>query len=181
LSEIDERKAAGWSALAGLAHIAVVSAGQLYYPYLYDALIAVAYGLMLPAIAVLHARHGRMRESGTILATIAGTATVAVGLGAALNVDLRPAALLVLGIWWWTIGKLWAETGILPRGFGLLTAALGALAIAATFLEAGRLGMEIKLGAPEIAVWPVAGAALGLWLLALAATLMRRMTDVPSG
>ena len=143
-------------------------------------LIAVAYGLMLPAIAVLHPRHGRMRESGTILATIAGTATVAVGLGASVNVDLRPAALLVLGLWWWTIGKMWAETGILPRPFGLVTAALGALALVSAPLEVGRLGMEIKLGAPEIAVWPVAGAALGLWLLALAGALIRPTTDVPS-
>ena len=135
---------------------------------------------MLPAIAVLHVRHRSARHSGAILGTIAGLATVAVGLGGAVNVDLRPAALIVLGIWWWTVGKLWAETDILPRGFGLLTATIGALAIAATFLEAGRLGMEIKLGAPEIAVWPVAGGALGLWLLALAATLMRRITDVPS-
>jgi hypothetical protein len=177
---IDARKAAGWSALAGLAHIATVAFGQLYYPYLYDALIAFAYLFILPAIAVLHVRHALVRQSGAVLGTVAGGAAVVVGLGGAVNVDLRPAALVALGIWWWTIGKLWAETGVIPRSFGLLTAGLGAVAFASAVLEAGRLGMEIKLAAPEIAVWPVAGAALGLWLFALAATLMRPITDVPS-
>jgi hypothetical protein len=158
-----------------------VSFGPLYYPYLYDALIAFAYGLMLPAIAVLHVRHRLVRHSGAILGTIAAVGVVTVGLGGAVNIDLRPAALVMVGVWWWTVGKLWAETALMPRAFGLLTAALGAVAFPAAFLEAGRLGMEIKLGAPEIAVWPVAGAALGLWLVALAATLMRPITDVPSG
>jgi hypothetical protein len=135
---------------------------------------------MLPAIAVLHVRHRLVRHSGAILGTIAGVSVVTVGLGGAVNIDLRPAALLVLGVWWWTIGKLWAETGIMPRTFGLVTAGLGIFAVVAAPLEAGRLGLEIKLGAPEIAVWPAAVAALGVWLLALAGTLMRGVTDVPS-
>ncbi|MEK6620213.1 MAG: hypothetical protein AABZ26_04475 [Chloroflexota bacterium] len=70
---------------------------------------------MLPAIAILHVRHAQVRQSGAILGTIAGTAMVTVGLGGSVNVDLQPAALVVLGIWWWSIGKTWAETAVLAR------------------------------------------------------------------
>ena len=148
--------------------------GHLGYPYVYDALIAVAYGLMLPPIAVLHPRHGRMRESGTTLATIAGTATVAVGLAGSVNVDLRPAALLILGIWWWTIGKMWAETEVLPRALGLPTATLGALAIAAGIFASFSIGLAIVLpGTPDLGIWATGQVVLGSWLLVLAAALLR--------
>jgi hypothetical protein len=113
---------------------------------------------MLPGIAVLHVRHARVRESGAILGTIAGTAVVAVGLSGAANVDLRPAALFILGIWWWTIGKMWAETNVLPRTFGLATAGIGLFAFA-------LVPAEVILG--EL-VFSAAHALLGAWLLALA-------------
>lgn len=136
---------------------------------------------MLPALAVLHPRHARVRESGTILATIAGTATVAVGLAGSVNVDLQPAALFVLGMWWWTIGKLWAETGILPRALGVTTAALGALAIAGGLFASVSIGLSVVLpGFPDVAVWTIARAALGVWLAVLGATLSRPTADVPS-
>jgi len=160
--------------IAGAVHLAVVAVGHLGYPYVYDALIAVGYGLMLPAIAVLHPRHRRMRESGTILATIAGTAAVAVGLAGSVNVDLRPAALFVLGMWWWTIGKLWAETEVLPRGLGLATAGLGALTLAAGPFAAVNVGLTAVLpGFPDVATWTLAQGTLGVWLVALGATLSR--------
>ena len=126
-------------------------------------LVAVAYGFMLPAIAVLHVRHAAVRQSGAILGTIAGTAVVAVGLAASANVDVRPASLFVLGIWWWTIGKMWTQTGVLPRPFGYLTAALGVVSFALVPLDA--------FARPSFsAVHPL----LGLWLLALAFTFARQ-------
>lgn len=135
---------------------------------------------MLPAIAVLHPRHGRMRESGTILATIAGNATVTVGLGGSVNADLQPAALFVLGMWWWTIGKLWAESEVLPRRLGIATAALGALAIAGTFIAAVNVGLTaVAPGIPDIAVWPLSQIALGAWLIVLGGTFWRT-SAVPS-
>jgi len=178
---LDARKAAVWSVIAGAAHVAVVAVGHVGYPYVYDALIAVGYGLMLPAIAVLHPRHGRMRESGTILATIAGTATVTVGLAGSVNVDLQPAALFILGMWWWTIGKLWAETEILPRPLGRTTAGLGALTIISGLLAAVSVGLTVILPSfPDVAVWTIAQGALGVWLMILGATLSRAAADVPS-
>ncbi|MGH2499169.1 MAG: hypothetical protein ACRDF0_03640, partial [Candidatus Limnocylindria bacterium] len=101
---------------------------------MFDVLIAAAYGLLLPPIAVLHVRHRAVRDSGSVLGTVAGTAVVAVGLAGSVNVDLQPAALLALGIWWWTVGKIWAETAVLPRGFGAATALGGALAFPAAAL-----------------------------------------------
>ena len=158
-----------------------MAVGHVGYPYVYDALIAVGYGLMLPAVAVLHPRHGRVRESGTILATIAGTATVIVGLGGSVNVDLQPAALFVLGMWWWTIGKLWAETGILPRELGRTTAALGALALAGGLFASVSIGVSVvRPDFPDIAVWTIAQGVLGVWLVILGATLSRAAPDVPS-
>jgi hypothetical protein len=136
---------------------------------------------MLPAIAVLHPRHGRMRENGAILATIAGTATVAVGLGGSVNVDLQPAALFVLGMWWWTVGKMWAETEILPRPFGLATAILGAATLAGGLLAAVSVGLTVVLpNMPDLAIWSGEKVALGAWLVALGATLSRSAADVPS-
>src|SRR5947209_1338150 len=102
-------KAALWSAVAAVAHLAIVAFGAIAYPYLYDALAAVAYGFLLPGIAVLHVRHAAVRQSGAILATIAGAAVATVGLAGSANVDVRPASLLALGLWWWTVGKMWAQ------------------------------------------------------------------------
>lgn len=136
---------------------------------------------MLPAIAILHPRHGRHRESGTILATITGNATVTVGLGGSVNVDLQPAALFVLGMWWWTIGKLWAETEILPRGLGIATAGIGALAIIGTFIAAVNVGLSAVVPAvPPIATWPIAQAVLGGWLIALGLTFWRTAAGLTS-
>lgn len=136
---------------------------------------------MLPAISVLHPRHRRLRESGTILATISGTTAVAVGLAGSVNVDLQPAALFVLGMWWWTIGKLWAETQVLPRTFGLVTAALGALSLAGGIFASVSIGVSVaRPDLPEVAVWTIAQVALGAWLAILGGTLWRTAADVPS-
>lgn len=172
------RKAAVWSLLAAVAQLALVAFGALYFPYLRNFLIAVGYGFILPAIAVMQVRNGAARASGAILGTIAGTATVAVGLAGSVNVDLEPAALLILGVWWWTIGKMAAQTGSLARGFGVATAIAGALALAAASLSA--------FGSASIAVLParVSAAldlpylsashlALGLWLIALAVVIRK--------
>ncbi len=136
---------------------------------------------MLPAIAVLHPRHRRARESGTILATITGTSAVIVGLAGSVNADLQPAALFVLGMWWWTIGKLWAETAILPRMFGLATAALGALALAGGLFASVSIGVSVvRPDVPDVAVWTIAQVALGAWLTILGGILSRVAPDVPS-
>jgi hypothetical protein len=172
---LDARKAAAWSALAGLAHLSLAAVGHLGYPYVRDALIAIAYGLMLPAIAVLHVRHRTVRSSGAILGTIAGTAVVAVGLGGSVNVDLRPAGLFVLGIWWWTIGKMWAETGVLSRGFGLVTAALAAVALVGGLFDAVDTGVgALVSGFPDLDAWATLQVALGAWLVAIAVMLAAR-------
>ncbi len=155
--------------------------GHLGYPYVRDALIAVAYGLMLPAVAVLHGRHALVRRSGAMLGTIAGGTAVAVGLAGAVNVDLQPAALFILGMWWWTVGKIWAETDALPRPFGLATAALGAVALAGGLFAAVNVGISaIRPGFPDVPVWRLAQLALGVWLVILGATLSRIASDVPS-
>jgi hypothetical protein len=157
------RKAAAWTAIAGLAQLLIVPSGAIAYPYLYDVLIAVAYGLLLPGIAVLHVRHQTVRESGAILGTIAGAAVATVGISGAANVDVRPAALFVLGIWWWTIGKMWVETNVLPRIFGALTAGIGVVAFA-------LVPAEVILGER---VFTASQTLLGVWLLGLAFFFVR--------
>ncbi|MGH2378694.1 MAG: hypothetical protein ACRDGT_09475 [Candidatus Limnocylindria bacterium] len=146
-------------------------AGQVFYPYLYDALIAVGYGLILPVIAVMHVRHAPVRQSGTVLGTIAGIATVTAGLGGSVNVDLRPAALFVLGIWWWTIGKMWVETRALPRALGFVTATLAVLVLIGAFLESAGVLAAVIPGFPEVDVWTLGRVALGGWLVAIALVL----------
>jgi len=133
----------------------------------------VGYGLILPTVAVLHVRHRRVRDSGAILGTIAGTAAVAVGLVASVNVDLRPAALFVLGIWWWTIGKMWSETRLFDRNLGVTTAALGALALIGTLVESANVLSAVVPGFPELDVWTLARVALGAWLMAMTIQLAR--------
>jgi len=124
---------------------------------------------------VLHVRHAAVRQSGAILGTIAGAAVATVGLAGSANVDVRPASLFVLGLWWWTIGKLWTQTGVLPRPFGVATAALGLVAFALVPLEAFSplFISTMPRSLADALAQPYFSAAhlvLGLWLLALAWT-----------
>ena len=151
---------------------------MLAYPYLYDLLVAVAYGFLLPGIAVLHVRHAAVRQSGAILGTIAGAAVATVGLAGSANVDVRPASLFVLGLWWWTIGKMWAQTGVMPRTLGRVTATLGAIAFVLVPLEAFSAAFTAMMPrsiADALAqpYFSAAHLALGVWLLVLAWTFAR--------
>jgi hypothetical protein len=123
---------------------------------------------------VLHVRHAAVRQSGAILGTIAGAAVATVGLAGSANVDVRPASLFVLGMWWWTIGKMWAQTGVLPRTFGIVTAALGLAAFAFVPLEAFSAAFSAVMPrslADALAqpYFSAAHVALGVWLFVLAA------------
>jgi hypothetical protein len=150
--------------VAGLAHGASAAFGPGFYPNWYFALGAAAYGLLLPVVASLHVRHLAVRQSGAILGTIAGTAVVTIGLGASANFDLIPAALFVRGIWWWTLGKMWVETDVLPRVLGAVTMGLAV----ACFALVGYYALTgIPMAPPELPL----RVALAAWLLALAATL----------
>ena len=154
------------SAISGLAHIGSTSFGPGLYPSWYFAISAAAYGLILPVIASLHVRHQLVRQSGAVLGTIAGASVVTLGLGAAANPDLIPGALFVRGVWWWTIGKLWAETGVLPRAFGWITMALAVLcfALVIAYAIAG-----LPMSPPDLPLRIV----LGAWLVALGAIVWR--------
>src|SRR5207249_5505829 len=160
------RKAALWSAISGLAHIGSTSFGPGLYPSWYFAISAAAYGLILPVVASLHVRHQLVRQSGAVLGTIAGASVVTLGLGAAANPDLIPAALFVRGIWWWTIGKMWAETAVLPRIFGFLTMLLAVLCV-------GLVGLYAATGVPMAPPDLPLRMILGVWLIGLAAFLWR--------
>jgi hypothetical protein len=123
-------------------------------------------------------RHATVRQSGAILGTIAGAAVATVGLAGAANVDVRPASLFVLGMWWWTIGKLWAQTGVMPRTFGRVTAALGLVAFVFVPLEAfsATLSSVMPRSLADALAQPyftVAHLAIGAWLLALTATFVQ--------
>ena len=126
---------------------------------------------------MLHVRHGALRRSGAILGTIAGAAVATVGLAGSANVDVRPASLFVLGMWWWTIGKMWAETGVLPRAFGIVTAALGISAFVLVPLEAFSIAFIAVMprSLADALAQPYFSAThlvLGLWLVALAWTFV---------
>lgn len=172
------RKASLWSATAGVGHLLVVAIGGLAYPYLFDLLSAIAYGFLLPAIAVLHVRHAAVRQSGAILGTIAGAAVATVGLAGSANIDVRPASLFVLGMWWWTIGKMWVQTGVMPRMFGQATAALGLVAFvlvpieafSAAFVAVMPRSLADALAQPYFSA---AHVALGVWLFALGTIFVR--------
>jgi hypothetical protein len=128
-------------------------------------------------------RHAAVRQSGAILGTIAGAAVATVGLAGSANIDVRPASLFVLGMWWWTIGKMWAETGVMPRIFGRVTAALGLAAFVFMPLEAfsGTLISIMPRSLADALAQPyfaVAHLAIGAWLLALAATFLRQEAGV---
>ena len=116
---------------------------------------------------MLHVRHSAVRESGAVLGTIAATASITVGIAASANADLVVAALFVRGIWWWTVGKMWAETNVMPRLLGIATMALGALAIGAAIASA-PMGMETGT------IWLSERILLGLWALAVSFALWRR-------
>jgi len=155
-----------WAAIAGIAHIAAVAFSPGFYPPWFFLLTSIAYGLMLPVIAVLHVRHLVVRQSGAMLGTIAGTSVVVVGIAASAAPDLAVAALFVRAIWWWTVGKMWWETGVLPRWLGAITLAL-AVGSFALVLALGPLGIDMAVA------WLPLGALLGLWLLALSNALWR--------
>ena len=155
-----------WGAISGLANIVALAFAPGLFPSWYDLVVAIGYGLLLPVIAVLHVRQVLVRQSGAVLATAAGTATVAVGIAASGNPELVVAGLFVCGIWWWTIGKMWAETGVLPRALGVATMTLGALTIAAAVATA-PLAMDTG------PIWIAERALLGLWTLALSLALWR--------
>jgi hypothetical protein len=161
------RKAAAWSLVAGLAHLIAPTFAPGFYPSWYFALSAVAFGLMLPAIASLHVRHAVVRQSGAILGTITGASVVTLGAVAAAETGVVPAAFFVAGMWWWTIGKMWAETQILPRAFGWLTMALAIVCFA--LLGAYAYSGGVLMAVPDLPLRIV----LGLWLIVLAAFLWR--------
>ncbi|HUQ17671.1 MAG TPA: hypothetical protein VM070_07780 [Candidatus Saccharimonadales bacterium] len=176
------RKAALWSGLAGAAQIAIPLFGDQAYPFLFDLLTALGYGLIFPLVAVLQVRNAPHRQSGAILGTITGSAVAAVGLAGAANIDVRPASLFVLGMWWWTIGKMGVETGTLPRRFGQLTALLGALGFLLVPLETFGPGFTAVLprSVADALAQPWFAAAhvvLGLWLLAIATNFARARTE----
>ena len=170
----DRRKAAVWAALAALAQVAIVFFGHLAYPYVRDLLLGPAYLLLLPAIAHLHIRHSGVRISGATLALLGGTAAALTGIAGALNVDAQPAAMFAQGLWWWTVGKLWAETGIVQRTFGLATAGSAALVLLASFVASGLAPLTALVpGVPDLALWDASRAGLAAWSVALAAELWR--------
>jgi hypothetical protein len=111
-------------------------------------------------------RHEPLRRSGAVLGTIAGASVVTLGLGAAANADLIPAALFVRGIWWWTIGKMWAETGVLPRAFGWVTMALAVVCFGLVIAYALT---GIPMAPPDLPL----RLFLGLWLIVVAGLLWR--------
>jgi len=171
-----------WCAVAGLAQIGLVAfapraagpVAELSFASTFpvDLLAPLGYPFILPAVALLHARAEAHRRSGAVLATIAGTAAAIVGIGATSIVELRPAALVLLGMWWWTLGKMGVETGILPRRFGVLTAVLGALLMAGAVVAS--LGDRRVLVPGDLGIFGAAHLVLGAWLLALATVFARR-------
>ena len=107
-----------------------------------------------------------MRQSGAILGTAAGMATITVGIAASANAGLVVPALFVRGIWWWTIGKIWAESGVLPRLLGTATMVLAVIAIGAAVASA-------PMTMDAATLWLSERVILGLWTLAVAFALWR--------
>jgi hypothetical protein len=152
--------------IAGIAHIAAPAFGPGFFPAWFFLLTAIAYGLMLPVIAVLHVRHLVVRQSGAMLGTIGGTAVVVVGISASASPELAVAALFVRAIWWWTIGKMWWETGVVPRWLGAVTLGL-AVGEFALILALGPLGADMSIA------WLPLRVLLGVWLIVLSLTMWR--------
>lgn len=155
----DTAKAAMWGALSTIALIALGGFPSALLPPFFFLVVAIGYGFMLPVLAVLHARHQRYRESGAILGTISGTSVVVLGMIASADPTIAVGALFVRGIWWWTIGKMWWETDLLPRTFGIVTMMLAVMAFVACLVPTFT--------------GPTLDLALGLWMLALSAALWR--------
>ena len=155
----DTVKASVWGALSTIALIALGAFPQALLPPFFFLAVAIGYGFMLPILAVLHARHQQYRESGAILGTISGTSVVVLGIVAASDPTIATAALFVRGIWWWTIGKMWWETDLLPRTFGIVTMMLSVMALVACLVPTFA-GATLDL-------------ALGLWMLVLSIVLWR--------
>ena len=161
---MDTTKAAIWGTIGGLANVGALAFAPAFYPSWYFMLVAVGYGLLLPVLAVLQVRHRAVRESGAALGTAAGMATVTVGIAASANSDLVVAALLVRGIWWWTLGKMWNDTGVVARWLGIPTMALALLALGAAVASA-------PMGVATATIWMSERLLLGLWTLALSYAL----------
>ena len=153
-----------WCGLSGLANVAALVGAQ--GSSWYSLSVAIGYGLLLPVLAILQMRHARVRQSGAILGTAAGMATITVGIGASSSESLVVAALFVRGIWWWTIGKMWADTNVMPALLGRVTQLLAAVAFIASLL-AGLQFMGIAT------LWTAERVILGLWAIALAYALWR--------
>ncbi|HZP96875.1 MAG TPA: hypothetical protein VFC31_11125 [Candidatus Limnocylindria bacterium] len=162
----DTAKSAAWGAISGIANVAALAFAPASYPGWSFTLVAVGYGLLLPLLAVLQVRHRPVRDSGSILGTAAGLATVTVGIAASANADLAVPALFVHGMWWWTIGKIWAETGILPRSLGIATMVLAVIALGVAVVSA-------PLAMATATIWVSERAALGVWTLGLSFALWR--------
>lgn len=122
---------------------------------------------MLPAIASLHVRHLPVRQSGAVLGTITGASVVTLGSVAAAHEGIVPAAFFVCGMWWWTIGKIWTETRVLPLAVGWLTMALAVacFALLAAYAYSGGVVMAV----PDLPL----RLLLGAWLVVLATFLWR--------
>ena len=159
------KKAAVWSALAGIALFASTEFAPGFYGTWYSVLNALGFGLILPVIASLHVRNVLVRQSGAMLGTIAGTCLVVIGLSGAP--ETSPALLVVRTVWWWTIGKMWAETNVMPRAFGWVT-----MLVAVAFpLAAGLAALVGRSDAlPDLALRLV----FSVWLVVLAAFLWPR-------
>lgn len=134
-------------------------------PQAYGILAVLGFGLLLPPIAILHARFAGANAHGTLLSTIAGTATAVTGLAALLLNDLEPAALFFLGLWWWTAGRLATEAVAFPRAFALATSALGVIAFLASLADI--FGVRIA--------WSAARLLLAAWLVVLTWLLRRKV------
>jgi hypothetical protein len=131
---------------------------------------------MLPVIATLHARHAPVRHSGAVLGTIAGASVVVLGLLSAQAPGFVVSAVFVAGVWWWTIGKMWLETAVLPRVFGAVTMGLAVVcfgAVLAFALVGTALPQAIPLEITKLLSQTVLAVVLGPWLVAIAPLLWR--------
>ena len=100
-----------------------------------------------------------------MLGTIAGTCVVLVGLVG--TPETNPASIVVRSVWWWTIGKMWAETNVLPRAFGWITM-IGAILVAVVGgITALGSGVDTS---PDLALRLLFSA----WLVVLAALMWPR-------
>ncbi len=165
---VDTTKAAVWALVAALAlalHVAL--AAPVAGPQLYGLLAVLGFGLLLPPIAILHARFSAIGPHTAILATAAGVATSVVGIGALALDDLEPGALFFLSMWWWVVGKFSVETGLYARPFGYATM-LGSL-VAFVAMVGDVLGIGRW-------TWTLPRLVLAVWLVVLAALLYQDAT-----